>query len=125
MTANFFCSLINLLEASNMKNMDDFYQFYLKEHQNPWNIALHYLGTTASIILIIFFCTQQQFLLILPAFLLGYVFAWVGHFVFEKNKPAALNYPVKSFISDLRLWQSVNCKLIQIMWQWLRTRLQI
>lgn len=108
-----------------MKNMDDFYQFYLEEHQNPWNIALHYLGTTASIILIIFFCTQQQFLLILPAFLLGYVFAWVGHFVFEKNKPAALKYPVKSFISDLRLWQSVNYKLIQIMWQWLRTRLQI
>lgn len=32
---------------------------------------------------------------------IGYGFGWVGHFFFEKNKPATLDYPLYSFIGDL------------------------
>lgn len=96
-----------------MKNFDEFYTFYLTEHQNKTNIALHYTGTTISFSLIIYFIVKAQYLLIIPSFLLGYAFAWVGHFIFEKNKPAAFKYPVKSFLSDLRLWLTLTRKIFK------------
>lgn len=30
----------------------------------------------------------------------GYLFVWIGHFVFEKNKPATFKYPIYSLVSD-------------------------
>jgi hypothetical protein len=44
--------------------------------------------------------TLIQFLLI---FVIGYGFAWVGHYVFEKNKPATFKYPLFSLQGDVRL----------------------
>jgi hypothetical protein len=36
--------------------------------------------------------------------ILGYGFAWVGHFFYEKNRPATFTYPVYSLIADFRMW---------------------
>jgi hypothetical protein len=36
--------------------------------------------------------------------IVGYAFAWVGHFFFEKNKPATFRHPFYSFIGDWRMW---------------------
>lgn len=33
-----------------------------------------------------------------------YAFAWIGHFFFEKNKPATFIYPTFSMMGDARLW---------------------
>ena len=30
----------------------------------------------------------------------GYAAAWVGHFFFEKNRPATFTYPLYSFLGD-------------------------
>jgi hypothetical protein len=35
---------------------------------------------------------------------IGYGFAWVGHFFFEKNKPATFTYPFYSLASDFLLF---------------------
>lgn len=40
----------------------------------------------------------------LLALVVGYAFAWIGHFFFELNKPATFVYPIYSFAGDLRLW---------------------
>ena len=32
--------------------------------------------------------------------IIGYGFAWVGHFVFEQNKPATFKYPLYSLMGD-------------------------
>jgi hypothetical protein len=37
-------------------------------------------------------------LLALPV--IGYGFAWVGHFKFEKNRPATFKYPLYSLMGD-------------------------
>jgi hypothetical protein len=34
----------------------------------------------------------------------AYACAWAGHFGVEKNRPATLQYPLWSFLGDLRMW---------------------
>ena len=36
--------------------------------------------------------------------IIGYGFAWIGHFFFEKNKPATFQYPIWSLFSDFKLF---------------------
>jgi hypothetical protein len=39
--------------------------------------------------------------------LVGYGFAWVGHFFFEKNRPATFIYPCFSLGSDFKMWYEI------------------
>lgn len=89
------------------KTFTDFYPFYLRQHSNMTCRKLHFLGTSGVLsLLILFFFTGN---LILLAFLpvVGYGFAWVGHFVFEKNRPATFKYPLYSFLGDFRMFWDI------------------
>jgi hypothetical protein len=39
--------------------------------------------------------------------LCGYGFAWVGHFFFEKNRPATFKYPFYSFMGDWVMYADI------------------
>jgi hypothetical protein len=49
----------------------------------------------------------QQYPWIFLALVIGYGPAWIGHFVFEKNRPATFKYPFYSFIGDFRMFWDI------------------
>lgn len=83
-----------------------FYPFYISEHQNPTSRRLHVIGTGLVIAaLIAGALINPWFFAVAPV--MGYSFAWVGHFFFEKNKPATFTYPLWSLMGDFRMFFEV------------------
>ena len=78
----------------------EFYPFYLAEHSDPWCRRLHVTGSLlVAAVLASAVATQRWWLLfLLPV--IGYGFAWMGHYVFERNRPATFTYPLYSFLGD-------------------------
>ncbi|KAI9307135.1 hypothetical protein BJ944DRAFT_158611 [Cunninghamella echinulata] len=89
------------------KSFDSFYPYYLSEHCNRANRRLHLFGTTNAIILFISAILKKNKKLILLGFFQGYFFAWIGHFLLEKNKPATFKYPLYSLRGDFKMWYEV------------------
>lgn len=90
--------------AKQYKSLEEFYPFYLSEHSDSTNKVLHFIGTGISICLLIYFIATMQFLKIPLIALVGYSFAWIGHFIFEKNRPATFQYPLYSFVCDFKMF---------------------
>lgn len=82
------------------KSLKEFYPFYLMEHSNQTSRILHFTGTSLFIILLILCIVYKKWVWLIALPLVGYGFAWVGHYFFEKNKPATFVYPVYSLASD-------------------------
>lgn len=78
----------------------EFYPYYLQEHSNPVCRRLHYAGSLLVLAILAYALFSQQWLWLLAMPLAGYGFAWVGHFVFEKNRPATFDYPLYSLMGD-------------------------
>ena len=78
----------------------NFYPYYLTEHARPVNRAFHFAGTALVITCLVLAIAKQNawFLLAMP--FCGYGFAWFGHFILEKNRPATFTYPLFSLGSD-------------------------
>ncbi len=82
------------------KSFTDFYPFYLSQHQNITCRRLHFIGSSLILIMLAYIVINATWVLLWSLPLFGYGFAWVGHFFFEKNKPATFTYPLYSFIGD-------------------------
>lgn len=90
----------------------DFYPFYLSEHADRTNRRLHFVGTSISLALIVCALVIGEPLLLAAALLTGYTFAWIGHFGFEKNRPATFRHPVFSFLGDWVMWKDILIRRI-------------
>ena len=86
------------------RSFGEFYPFYLTEHVNPTSRRLHVIGTGLVIATWIAAVVTRNWWLLLVSPLIGYGFAWVGHFFFEKNRPATFKYPLWSLMGDFRLF---------------------
>lgn len=78
----------------------EFYPFYLSEHSNDTSRRLHYVGNTLVLLTLLWALVSGNFWWLLALPVAGYGFAWVGHFFFEKNRPASFKYPLYSFLGD-------------------------
>ncbi len=86
--------------SERIQSYGEFLPYYLREHSHPTSRGLHYIGTLVGSCVVFYFAASETPYLFPLGFLFGYFCAWVGHFGFEKNKPATFKYPLWSFISD-------------------------
>lgn len=93
---------------SQYSSFKDFYPFYLGEHSNLVCRRLHFIGTSGVVVIAALVIAQVLPLVWLWAIpVLGYGFAWVGHFFFEKNRPATFKYPFYSLIGDWVMYKDM------------------
>lgn len=85
----------------------EFYPFYLQEHSNDTCRRLHVVGTSLVIVLLVGVLLSKKWPLLLLLPVVGYGFAWVGHFFFEKNKPATFKNPWYSLTGDFVMLKDV------------------
>ena len=89
------------------QTLQEFWPFYLHEHSSARNRLLHFVGSTLGLIIFAVALGLGNYVLVVPALVSGYGFAWFGHFFIENNRPATFKYPLKSFLSDWRMWYTM------------------
>jgi hypothetical protein len=85
----------------------DFYPYYLQEHRHPVCRRLHVVGTSLALTGLMTALFTRNWMWLLLSVVIGYAFAWVGHFVFEKNRPATFRHPWYSLLGDFALLRDV------------------
>lgn len=78
----------------------EFYPFYLSEHRSRLCRRMHFIGSlgVVAVVLAVVAGASAWWLLLAPV--VGYGCAWIGHFVFEKNRPATFRHPLYSLMGD-------------------------
>ena len=85
----------------------EFYPYYLSEHKNVVCRRLHFVGSWGVLWCLFRLITTQEPSWLVAGLFCGYGFAWFGHFMFEKNKPATFKYPGYSFIGDWVMFKDI------------------
>lgn len=84
----------------NFSSFSEFYPYYLEEHRNPTCRRMHYIGSLLVIAVILYALVTAKLVMLLLVPVIGYGFAWLGHFLFEKNRPATFKHPLWSLMGD-------------------------
>jgi len=90
-------------EEQRYESFEAFFPYYLSEHSDPLNRALHYVGTLSAVFTLVYSLVTLNFWLLLAIPVIGYGPAWVGHFIVEKNRPATFTYPKWSLWGDFKM----------------------
>ena len=96
------------------KNIDEYYKYYLTLHKNKTCRLLHFLGQIATITYTVWVLLNWYWYLIPFIPFIVYPFAWSGHYLFEKNEPAAFKDPIKAKISDWMMFKDILLGKVKI-----------
>ncbi len=86
------------------RTFDDFWPHYLREHSNRSTRLYHYVGTSLVVGLAVAAVAKRKPLLVAALPVAGYGFAWAGHALAERNRPATFTYPSWSLKADFKMW---------------------
>lgn len=95
------------VKEEKFKRFSDFYPYYLNEHSDPTCRLLHFIGSTLVLAVTAIAIILQVWMLLWLLPIIGYGFAWVGHFFFERNKPATFRYPLYSLMGDWVMFKDI------------------
>jgi len=87
-------------------SFEEFWPYYVSQHRNPTCRRLHFVGTSMAMGLVAASPAFPPALAAAPV--VGYGLAWIGHFAFEKNRPASwesAKHFAWSLRGDLRMWR--------------------
>lgn len=84
-----------------------FYPYYLQEHSNRTCRRLHFVGTSLVIALAVSAVVTGAWWMLWLLPVAGYGFAWLGHFGFEKNRPATFQHPFYSLWGDFVMYKDI------------------
>lgn len=92
------------VKTENFQTFEAFWPYYLGEHKLIACRALHYIGTVASAVLLVFLIATQHWSWLPLVLVSGYGPAWIGHFFIENNRPATFTYPRWSLMGDYKMF---------------------
>jgi hypothetical protein len=95
--------------AERFRTYAEFWPFYLAEHRQRGTRAIHLAGTGLALGLLLLAAVTADWAFILPALIVGYGCAWIGHVAIERNRPATFKYPLWSLYSDVRMFALFVC----------------
>jgi len=93
--------------AGDFTSFKDFYPYYLSEHSDRTCRRLHFIGTALLIAVAMFATLTASWALLWLMPVVGYGFAWTGHFFFEHNRPATFKYPFYSLAGDFVMFRDM------------------
>ena len=94
-------------DSRDPQSFEEFWAYYVKEHQKPTTRIMHFVGTTAAMACVAggIFTKRRWLLAVAPV--IGYGPAWISHFFVEGNRPASFKYPLWSLRADLVMWSKM------------------
>ena len=97
-------------DGERFASFEAFYPYYIHEHSNQACRRIHVVGSALVIVVALLgLFVNGWWFAAMP--LVGYGFAWIGHFFFEKNRPATFQYPLWSLMGDwLMFFETVSGK---------------
>ena len=81
----------------------EFWARYLNAHADPRTRALHYLGTLGAAAFVVLATAGAEWRWLVATPIVGYGPAWLGHAIFEHNRPETFAHPAWSLLSDFRM----------------------
>jgi hypothetical protein len=85
----------------------EFYPYYLSQHGGRGCRVLHFIGTSCALACLAGALLTLNPWYVLAALAFGYGFGWLGHALYEKNRPTTFSYPWYSLLADLRMYRDL------------------
>lgn len=89
------------------RSFAEFYPYYLAEHANRTCRRLHFVGTGLVVATAVVAVATEQWAWLWALPVIGYGFAWAGHFFFENNRPATFRHPFYSLAGDFVMFRDM------------------
>jgi hypothetical protein len=91
------------MQPSQFASFREFYPYYLQQHTNRTSRRLHVAGTLLAIAAAAAAAATGRWAWLPAAPLAGYLPAWIGHILFERNSPATFRHPLYSLRGDFTM----------------------
>jgi hypothetical protein len=91
--------------STTFETFEAFWPYYLQQHASEDSRRLHFFGTAMTLPLLAGVVVFQDYRWLFGALAVAYASAWLGHALFERNRPATFTYPIWSLRGDFRMFR--------------------